>query len=40
MNQKKLNPTVIGIDLGAYTTTIAAIQNGSVDVITNEANFR
>ena len=37
---KKLNPTVIGIDIGSFTTKIAAVQNGAVDVITNQANFR
>lgn len=37
---KKLNPTVIGIDIGSFTTKIAAVQNGAVDLITNEANFR
>lgn len=36
----KLNPTVIGIDLGSFTTKVAAVQNGTVDILTNEANFR
>lgn len=40
MNNRKLIPTVIGIDIGALSTKIAAVQNGVVDIITNEANFR
>ena len=36
----KLNPTVIGIDLGAFTTKVAAVRNGTVDIIINEASFR
>ena len=36
----KATPTVIGIDLGASTTKIAAVIRGAIDVITNEANFR
>ena len=39
MNTKS-TPTVIGIDLGAYTTKIAAVERGTIDIITNEANFR
>lgn len=38
--QNKLTPTVIGIDIGAFTTKIAAVDKGAVDVITNQANFR
>jgi molecular chaperone DnaK (HSP70) len=33
--QNKLTPTVIGIDIGACTTKIAAVDKGAVDVITN-----
>jgi len=33
--QNKLTPTVIGIDIGAFTTKIAAVDKGAVDVITN-----
>lgn len=36
----KATPTVIGVDVGAFTAKIAAVQRGAVDVITNEANFR
>lgn len=36
----KATPTVIGVDIGAFTAKIAAIQRGAVEVITNEANFR
>lgn len=36
----KLTPTVIGIDIGACTTKLAAVERGTVDIITNEANFR
>lgn len=39
MNTKS-TPTVIGIDLGASTTKIAAVQRGAIDIVTNEANFR
>ena len=39
MNSKG-NPTVVGIDIGAFTAKIAAVQRGAIDVITNEANFR
>lgn len=35
-----ITPTVIGIDIGACTTKLAAVQRGSIDIITNEANFR
>lgn len=38
--QNKLTPTVIGIDIGACTTKIAAVDKGAVDIITNQANFR
>lgn len=40
MNQNKAIPTVIGIDIGANTTKIAAVQRGAIEIITNEANFR
>ena len=36
----KATPTVIGIDIGAFSTKIAAVQRGAIDVITNQANFR
>ena len=36
----KATPTVIGIDIGASSTKIAAVQRGAIDIITNEANFR
>ncbi len=31
----KATPTVIGVDIGAFTAKIAAIQRGAVEVITN-----
>ena len=40
MNQNKTTPTVIGIDIGAHTSKIAAVQRGAIEIITNEANFR
>lgn len=39
-NEQKLQPTVIGIDLGAFSTKIAGVKKGVVEVLTNEANFR
>ena len=36
----KTTPTVIGIDMGAFTAKIGAVQRGAIDVITNQANFR
>lgn len=36
----KNQSTVIGIDIGAYTSKLAAVQRGAIDIITNEANFR
>lgn len=35
MNNNKTIPTVIGIDIGAFTAKIASVQRGTVDVITN-----
>ena len=35
-----LKTSVIGIDLGALNTKIAAVEKGVVDIITNEANLR
>lgn len=40
MSHNKLTPTVIGIDIGAHTTKVAAVQRAAIDILTNEANFR
>jgi molecular chaperone DnaK (HSP70) len=34
------NCTVIGIDIGAFTTKMAVVEMGSVGLLTNEANER
>ncbi len=39
-NKATFTNSVIGIDLGSLNTKIAAVQKGTVDVITNEANLR
>jgi molecular chaperone DnaK (HSP70) len=38
--QNKPIPTVIGIDIGAYTTKVSIVDRGTVDILTNEANER
>lgn len=40
MKDSKQTPTVVGIDIGAFTAKIAAVQRGTIDIITNQANFR
>lgn len=39
-NQKDFKPSVVGVDLGSRFTKIAAVEKGTVDIITNEANLR
>lgn len=31
----KGTPTVVGIDMGAFSTKIAAVQRGAIDAMTN-----
>jgi molecular chaperone DnaK (HSP70) len=33
--QSKATPTVVGIDIGAYSAKIAAVQRGAIEIITN-----
>lgn len=40
MKDDTLNPTVVGIDIGTFTTKISAVQRGVVEAVINEANFR
>jgi molecular chaperone DnaK (HSP70) len=35
-----MKTSVIGVDLGSHFTKIAAVEKGTVDIITNEANLR
>jgi heat shock protein 4 len=35
-----LNSTVVGVDIGAFTTKMAVVERGSVNLLTNEANER
>jgi molecular chaperone DnaK (HSP70) len=40
-NSSKISQiTVVGVDLGSSKTKIAAVINGAVDIVTNDANFR
>jgi molecular chaperone DnaK (HSP70) len=36
--ESKLIPTVVGIDIGAFTTKISVVDRGTIDILTNEAN--
>jgi molecular chaperone DnaK (HSP70) len=38
--ENKLIPTVVGIDIGAFTTKISIVDRGTIDILTNEANER
>lgn len=40
MKDSKKIPTVVGIDIGAFTAKIATVERGTIDIITNQANFR
>lgn len=40
MSNNKTAPTVVGIDIGTFSTKLASVQRGAIDIITNEANFR
>jgi molecular chaperone DnaK (HSP70) len=33
--QSQLTPTVVGIDVGSFTSKVAAVNHGTVDIITN-----
>lgn len=35
MNNNKTISTVVGIDIGSFTTKLAAVQRGTIDIITN-----
>ena len=40
MKDSKLTSSVVGIDIGAFSAKIAGVQRGTIDIITNKANFR
>jgi hypothetical protein len=33
--QSRVTPTVVGIDVGSFTSKVAAVTRGAVDIITN-----
>ena len=37
---KDFKTSVVGVDLGSLYTKIAGVDNGAVDIMTNEANLR